>query len=239
MPTTNDRMPRFGSARPCGVHRREALVVVVVAGERDVDAVLPAGSARGRPSRPCRRASRRRSGGGATSRPCRAPDAPRGPGAARRSAATRGRIRRHVPAIAVQDHDVPRAEVVAVVARLPVARRRTEVVEVRRGARRPVVVISEGRARAGPMASPRRSVALAELGERPGLVGVVSEREDRAVDPVEQLGRLLRAAAAAVGDVTRADEDGIRGDRRRRRAGRGRLCEVQEDQDGPHARASF
>src|SRR3989304_5107790 len=66
------------------------------------------------------------------------------------------------------------------------------------------------------VASPRRVVAVGELAGASRILGVVTSREHRARDRVEQVGRRVVAALAALGDVARAAGPPGRGGRRRR-----------------------
>src|SRR5918994_4758325 len=106
---------------------------------------------------------------------------------------------------------MPGPEVVGVVALLRVARGGAEVAKVARGARRKVLVVAHARLRARLEASPGGVVAPLELEARPGVVDVVTEDRDRAVDVLEKGGRCLVAGTPAGGDVPRADEDRVAG----------------------------
>src|SRR5207245_10726177 len=99
-------------------------------------------------------------------------------------------------------HDVPRAEVDAVVALARIAGRGAEVVEVRdgRGARI-VFVIADHRIRTGLVAAPGRVVTVLEVGGRAVGIGVVAEGEDGALGGVEHRRRGLVVGAVAPRDV--------------------------------------
>src|SRR5438093_12884886 len=86
----------------------------------------------------------------------------------------------------VQGNDVPRAEVVAVVALPGLACGAPEVGEVGSGAGRVVVVNAGCGTRARLVTAPGRVVAVREVAHRPVGIGVVPGRENRAVDAVEQ-----------------------------------------------------
>ena len=120
--------------------------------------------------------------------------------------------------VAVQGHDVPSAQVVAVITEAEVARVGAEVIEVRCGARRIVLVIAWTGTRAPLVPPPRFVVAVGEVRSASGGIRVVAGREDGALNAVEQsAGRLGRSSAVVIAlpDVAGADEDG--GDRRLRR----------------------
>src|SRR5947207_12256596 len=106
---------------------------------------------------------------------------------------------------AVQRHDVPVAQVVAVVALAGGPSRRAEIVEVRLGAALLVLDLAGRGAGARLMAAPGRVVALVE--PIPGAVVVreVAGSEDGARDPVEQRGGRGVVAVPARRDVARAD----------------------------------
>src|SRR5690606_3453026 len=197
-----------------GVLRREALVVVVVAGEREVDARLVSHP----PELAQVAVAAVRPGAEAGMVPVR-------DGAGRGVRGEVGREPRELLGagldvdLAVQRDDVPGAEVVAVVSLARLAGVLAEVLEVRRRARRAVVVVAGDRPRALAVPSPGRVVALRELLRRAARVRVVAEREDGAGDRVEQRGGRLVAVAAAPRDVARADEHG-------RRVADGRLITV-------------
>src|SRR4029453_13214547 len=96
--------------------------------------------------------------------------------------------------VRVEHEDVPRPGVVAVVAPGRIASSGTEVAVVALGSGRLVVVVAGRGPRPRLVPAPGRTVAIAELGSRPGRIGVVAEGDDRAGDAVEQLG------CRAVGD---------------------------------------
>lgn len=81
--------------------------------------------------------------------------------------------------IAVQGDGVLGAQREAVVAQARRAGVRSEVLEVRLGAGREVLVITWHRPRAALEASPRRLVAVAKVLARPRRIGMIPEREDR------------------------------------------------------------
>ncbi len=82
-------------------------------------------------------------------------------------------------------------------------------------------MIARRRTRARLVASPGGAVAIAELLCGAGGIRVVACREDFAGNRVEQLcGGFGAGIIRAVGDVARADEDGIAGGRERNRNGR-------------------
>ena len=118
----------------------------------------------------------------------------------------------HEARIAVQHHDVPRAEVDAVVALGRIAGRGAEVVEVRdgRGARI-VFVIADHRIRTGLVAAPGRVVTVLEVGGRAVGIGVVAQGEDGALRGVEHRRRGLVVGAVAPRDVAGQEQRGARG----------------------------
>ena len=117
------------------------------------------------------------------------------------AAARRGAVR-------VQHDDLPGAEPVGVVAASWIARGAAEVAEVAGRARRPVLVVPDGRPRAPLEAAPRRRVAAPVLLVAAGLVDRVAEDGDGARKTGDEGGRGLVAARAARGDVARRDEVG-------------------------------
>src|SRR5256885_7714220 len=107
---------------------------------------------------------------------------------------------------AVQYHDVPVAQVVAVVALAGGPSRRAEIVEVRLGAPLLVLDLAGRGARPRLMAAPGRVVALAEAILGAVVVREVAGGEDGAGDPVEQGGGRRVVAVPAGRDVARADQ---------------------------------
>src|SRR6185436_11591731 len=118
----------------------------------------------------------------------------------------------HEARIAVQHHDVPRAEVEAVVALGRIAGRGSEVVEVRdgRGARI-VFTIADHRIRAGLVAAPGWVVTVLEVRGRAVWIRVVAEGEDGALHGVEYRRRGLVVGAVAPGDVAGQEQRNARG----------------------------
>src|SRR5207237_3574574 len=113
-----------------------------------------------------------------------------------------------VAVIAVQHHDVPGAQVVAVIALVGVAGGGPEIAEVAvaRGARVVVTVARRGKgARLVP--PPTRVVTRLVPGRSSVGVRVVAQREYGARDRVEQGGGGGRAGRATAGDVACANED--------------------------------
>ena len=124
----------------------------------------------------------------------------------------RAERRRDVAVVAVEDDDVPGAEIVAVIALGGVSRGGTEVAEIpgRRGAR-VVIVVPRPRIRARLVAAPARVVAVLVVGRGAVRIGAVAEREHRPRDRVEDSGRGLVVGAVAARDVARAYEgNGVR-----------------------------
>src|SRR5438034_3443925 len=118
------------------------------------------------------------------------------------------RARAHVD-VRVDHHDVPRAQVVAVVADPRIARRRAPVrVVTRRAGRRPVVVLVVAGRRAGArlVPAPGWIEAIHVVRQRPVWVGAITERGDRADDAVEHARRPFLAGARAIRDVARTGE---------------------------------
>ena len=123
---------------------------------------------------------------------------------------------------AVERHDVPRAEIVAVVALGRIARRGPEVGEVVPGGRaRVVFVVAERGARARAVPPPARVVTALVVRERPTGVDVVTEGEHGAGDRVEDGRGGFVASGAARGHGSGPDE-GDRGRQRRARLERRR-----------------
>src|SRR5438876_9333066 len=116
--------------------------------------------------------------------------------------------------VAVQYDDVPRADVVAVIA--PgggVAGGGAEIAEIPRGAGARVVVAVAGRGERARLVSPPAGI-VAALVLRRRAVGVrgVAQGEDRPGNRVEQESGGVGAGRAAAGDVAGADERGGCGD---------------------------
>ena len=101
---------------------------------------------------------------------------------------------------------MPRPEVVAVVVLVVGASSRTEEVPVALCVLRLLVVVSGRRSGAILEFSPRGRVAVAEVGRRPALVGVVSERQDGRMRILgeDARGRLV-ALVVTLGDVSRRE----------------------------------
>ena len=112
--------------------------------------------------------------------------------------------------VAVQRHDVPAPQVVAVIALRRISRRRTEVAEVSRGARRRVIEVARSRQRARVVASPGGRITVGKIGVRPGGGGIITCRKHGTGDAVEQFGRGLVARLRARGDVAGADQRNCR-----------------------------
>src|SRR3972149_1423253 len=112
------------------------------------------------------------------------------------------------PAVAVEHDQVPRTEVVTVVPELRITRGRAEIPEVAPRARGAVIVVAERRSRSRAVASPAGMIAVRELLVGPELVGIVTGREHRARNGVEQPRRGFIPEAPAARDVTCADQHG-------------------------------
>src|SRR5207244_4920079 len=124
----------------------------------------------------------------------------------------RAQGRGHVRGVAVEDDDVPGAEIVAVIALGGVSRGGTEVAEIpgRRGAR-VVVVVPRPRIRARLVAAPARVVAVLVVGRGAVRIGAVAEREHGPRDRVQDGGRRLVVGAVAARDVAGPYQgDGVR-----------------------------
>src|SRR5206468_11433885 len=115
---------------------------------------------------------------------------------------------RHIGVRAVQHDDVPRPEIVALVAGLGrVARGCTEIGEIRdRGGAGVVFVVAGRRVRAGLVAAPRGVIAVLVVRCRPVGEGVVADREHGAGNRVEDGRRGRVAGGGTAGDVPRPDE---------------------------------
>jgi hypothetical protein len=125
------------------------------------------------------------------------------------------------PALGVEHHDVPRAQVVAVRAGLGIARGGAEIIEVGRSVAGIEIMIAGRWVRARFVTAPCRPVAILEFLRAAVGIDVVAYGEHRAGNFVEQLGSGFCAGKiAAVGDVARADEHGVARARCRRRRGR-------------------
>ena len=107
---------------------------------------------------------------------------------------------------AVQHHDVPVAQVVAVVALAGCPGRRAEIVEIRLRAALLVLDLARRRAGARLVAAPGGVVALVEPILGAVVVREVAGGEDRARDPIEQRGGRRVVAVPAGRDVARADQ---------------------------------
>jgi len=105
-------------------------------------------------------------------------------------------------AFAVQNDDVPGAEIVAVVAGLWVARGSAKIIEIRRGCGRVKLMIAGRRARARLGAAPGFVITL-EILFAAVWISKVARGEDRAGNLVEQFrGSFCAGGILAVGDVT-------------------------------------
>jgi len=104
--------------------------------------------------------------------------------------------------VAVQDDDVPIAEVVAVVPLVPVRGSHAEIGEVPLRGRRQVVVIPGRGTSPLPVTAPGGLVAPRVFGRCAVLIGVVAEREHGAWNAVKQLGGPL---VVGVGGITARD----------------------------------
>ena len=225
--------PTFAVLTPIGVLRCEPFVVVVVAVHDDVGT--------GRVQRAPERVDRRVVAVLVTrAEPGLMPDCERAGRRVRRQVGRQpaalfgiGVAAANLRAIAVEDDDVPLAEVVRVprVAVL-VDRVRAEVVAIALGVRGVPVVVA--RRRSGPVLepTPARPIALREVVDRAVVVGVVASGEDRARDAFDELRCRLVTVASAGGDVAGADEDGIARWRWRRRW-RGRRGRARRGRTGP------
>jgi hypothetical protein len=207
-----------------GVLRSEALVVVIVAGEdeRGVRGVqiVPERFRVGIPSIRAARAEERlvpvgqRASGGMRLQILLQPFF-----LWRADAAAAGGL-----ALAVEHHDVPRAQVVAVRAGLGIARGGAEIIEVGRRAAGMEIMIAGGRARARFVTAPCGPVAILEFLRGAVGIDVVANGEHRAGNFVEEFcSGFCAGKIGAVGDVARADEHRIaRARGRRLRRGRPR-----------------
>ena len=121
--------------------------------------------------------------------------------------------------VAVERNRVPVAQFETVVAESPRPRVRAEIVKVRAAPVASfVLVIARDRPRSKPLAAPGRVIAVAELLLGPPEQRVVSEREDCAADPREQLRRLASGIERVTpGEIPGADEHLRHGRGRRRR----------------------
>ena len=113
-------------------------------------------------------------------------------------------------AVRVEGVDPPRAEVVGVPALARLARRRSEVREIAQGIERLVLVVAGARSGSVPERAPRGLVAVLEVTKRARRVGVVTCREHRAGDVLDQVRRLRVAGVLASRDVPSPDEYRIR-----------------------------
>ena len=108
--------------------------------------------------------------------------------------------------VAIERHDVPGPDIVAVVPKTRETCDRAEVGIVGEGRRRVVLVIARRGARARLVASPRQIVAVTVLLRGAVFVRVVAGREDHSVDRIQQSHRLLRPRVATRCDVAGADQ---------------------------------
>ena len=234
VPTTNARIPNVASARPHGILRGEALVVVIVPVEHELGSRrvehLPEGL------HPALVAVLT----GAVTRVVEVREdvvarvrrevrlEPRDLGRRRAASADERAVR-------IEHDDVPRPEVVAVPAFPARPGGAAEVVEVRRRGRgRLVFVVPDRGPGARPVATPGRRVTVAEVGCRTVRIGDVTECGHGARDPVEQDRRGLIAGRGAVADISGGDDHGILGSRRRSRRGQQRRDDRdQQEVAGP------
>src|SRR5215208_6706688 len=82
----------------------------------------------------------------------------------------------HLRTVGVEDHDMPGAQVVAVVTLRAISRRDVEVVKVAAGPAGQVIVVTNGRLGAALVSTPSRVVAVGELLGRAGVVDGIAER---------------------------------------------------------------
>ncbi len=129
-------------------------------------------------------------------------------------------------AVAVQDHDVPGAQVVAVPPLQAGPGPAPEVVEVAGGVRHAVLVVAHGRPAAGVVAPPGRVVAAVELRSGAVVLLGVAHDADHAGGGVEEPGRGLVARGPAGGDVPEAEQHRVARDLGRR--GHGQRLGVPE-----------
>ena len=108
--------------------------------------------------------------------------------------------------IAIERHDVPGANIVAVVPKTRRACDRAEVGIVGDGRRRVVLVVARRWARPSLVASPRHVVAVTVLVSGAGFVRVIAGREDHAADRIQKSRRFFGPRVAALRDVAGADE---------------------------------
>ena len=109
--------------------------------------------------------------------------------------------------IAVEHDDVPIAQLIGVIALARVPCRDAEIVEIARRSGHVVFVVAGNRVGAPLVAPPRGRIAAAVVPRSSGGVRIVTEREYRTRDAVEQFRRRRRIPAAAGGDVPRTDKD--------------------------------
>ena len=109
---------------------------------------------------------------------------------------------------AVQGEHAPGAEGVAVVTEPWRAGAFAKVLKVRRSAGNLVFVVAGRRPRPLAMPPPGRVVAVAKVRGGSRRVGVVSGSEDRSRGAIEELRRQLAAASRAIADIAGANEDG-------------------------------
>jgi hypothetical protein len=121
----------------------------------------------------------------------------------------------HLRAVAVEDDDVPLAEVVAVPTLSSRPRPSPEVVEVTGGAGRPVLVVADRRVGPSLEPTPCRAIAVGELCRAAVVVDVISQRRHGPQRRGDERGRCGIAEMAATGDVPGRDKNRI--DRLRRR----------------------
>src|SRR5207248_8376662 len=119
----------------------------------------------------------------------------------------RGVAAANVFAFAVQNNDVPRAKIVAVVAEFGVARENAKVFKIRCGTGGVEFVIAGRRARPRSCAAPgfvvAREVLFAAV-----RISKVTDGHDGSGDLVQQFGSGFRAIKfLAIGDVTGTDKD--------------------------------
>ena len=114
-------------------------------------------------------------------------------------------------AFAIEHHDVPRSEVIAVITFSGIAGRRAEIIEVGSGTSGMELVVADGGARPPLLPAPGGIVALRKLLCGAALVCVVACGKNSSRNAVQKLGRRFRARKiGAVGDIACADEDGGR-----------------------------
>ena len=116
----------------------------------------------------------------------------------------------YLGALTIEDDNVPRAEVITVIALLWITGIRAKIIKIGSSAAGVKLVVTGCRTSASFLSPPGRVVALGELLGGAGVIGVVTRGENGARNGIEQFGRGFRARkVCTVGDITGTYENWV------------------------------